>query len=737
MHKNNAIVSIITLFLLISTLIVSLNSEKTRASGQDIYVDDDQRYPDEADGSLYNPFKTIQDAVDIAQNGDTIKILKGIYSGDITIDKSITIKTESVVDVFINSTRKDAYLIDVLADSVSLEGLYITDATTTSHRKAVIHISSQASDVKIIDSHIDYSKNGYGILIENAHGAVIRNNTVNNTRGIYIGDSNLITLDYNKIMNCSKDSAVRISNSIGNQVVNNYIDNSTNGIYTSQCTDSLIDNNVIGFNFINGIYIFSGNGNEITNNIIKSNFNYGIDLGGNYNTVQANKIIKNTMGISIGGSDCIIKENEILYSLHTGIYTRPGSKNNIIYDNYFKYNVNMNAKEEGNNKWDDGYIGNWWDDFYGPNPNNMNNTVVYDYLNVPDIYKYEKNGVCDNYPLGIYQKQPTISNPSPANEESGVDRSPVLSVKVTDPEPPLYKEEMDIYFYYILNNTYNLIGVNSDIESGGIASMPFSSIIKGKHATYSYKGLGYDYIGVWYVEVEDSFSRTKSPIWVFSTINTPLDNKKPVLDITVSNKYLADDKFYAQINDTIQFDASSSYDPDGEIIFYKWTFPPDTSIINEISPTHSFKNEGKYVVNLVVIDNDGSSNSLNTTVIIQSKSNRPPVAVLNGNFVGSIGKPITFDGSGSYDPDSGDTIVTNWDFGDGDNGSGMVLNHIYEESGNYTITLTVTDMEGESDSSVTYALIKVEKKEESPAFEIVLIFISMLFILIFKKRTKK
>ncbi|KYK23392.1 hypothetical protein AYK24_01250 [Thermoplasmatales archaeon SG8-52-4] len=736
MHKIKVLAAIISFLLLVNLGIIFFQSEIVIAQGKDIYVDDDQLYPDEADGSLYNPFKNIQDAVEAAQDGDTIKVLAGKYQGDIIIDKAITITTESIEDVLINSSKKNAYLIDIVADSVSLEKFFLEDTTPTSHRKAVIHISSVADGVKVIDSVIDYSRNGYGILIDNSHGAVIKNTTVNNSRGIYIGNSNLITLDSNKIWNCSNDPAIRITNSIGNQIINNYIDNSTFGIYASDCSDTLIDNNRIAFNKNSGVVIISGSGNQIFNNTIDNNPIYGIDLGGNDGIVYGNNIKKNSMGISIGGFDNSISNNNIINSLNTGVYARYGSKDNIIYNNIFRNNIDFNAEEDGKNDWDNGYLGNWWDDFYGPDPANINNTVIYNSINVPEIYKYKKGGIVDNYPKGKYHKQPTISNPNPYDGESGIDRNPILSVDVEDPDPLLYKERLDAHFYYILNSTFNPIGSNYNVESGSTTSVPFSSTIKGKNAIYSYKGLGYDYIGVWYVEVEDSYSRVTSPIWIFSTMNTPINNKKPIVDMSVTSKYVVGDEVHAKINDTINFDASGCYDPDGEIVFYKWAFPPDTSIINEISPSNSFKKEGTYKVNLVVIDNDGSSNSLNKTVIIRSSSNRPPVATIKDYYKGYAGKAINFNGSESYDPDVGDKLTYRWNFGDGVEGGIMSLNHVYKKKGNYTVTLTVTDSEGESDSSSTYALVKEKKSEGLPGFEALFVFIAILFIFAFKRKNK-
>ena len=75
MQKTKVVVHIITCFLLLNIFLICNHVNHSCASEQDIYVDDDQRYPGEADGSLYNPYYTIQDAIDAVEDGDTIKIL--------------------------------------------------------------------------------------------------------------------------------------------------------------------------------------------------------------------------------------------------------------------------------------------------------------------------------------------------------------------------------------------------------------------------------------------------------------------------------------------------------------------------------------------------------------------------------------------------------------------------------------------------------------------------------------
>jgi LysM repeat protein len=82
-----------------------------------------------------------------------------------------------------------------------------------------------------------------------------------------------------------------------------------------------------------------------------------------------------------------------------------------------------------------------------------------------------------------------------------------------------------------------------------------------------------------------------------------------------------------------------------------------------------------------------------TTPQADCANNTPPTADAGDPYTAMMGKGqafVTFDGSGSSDPDG--TITTfEWDFGDGETDSGQSVTHGYSSTGTFEATLTVTD----------------------------------------------
>ncbi|MGD8587508.1 MAG: PKD domain-containing protein [Chromatiales bacterium] len=154
----------------------------------------------------------------------------------------------------------------------------------------------------------------------------------------------------------------------------------------------------------------------------------------------------------------------------------------------------------------------------------------------------------------------------------------------------------------------------------------------------------------------------------------------------------------------VMFDGTGSTDPDGTIVSYDWDFGDGGTGIGA-SPQHAYAAAGTYTVALTVTDNLGDTGTGTTTAEIVV-GNLPPTADPNGPYSGTVGVPVTFDGSGSSDPD-GSIVAYEWDFGDGNTGTGVSPTHTYTADGTYTVSLTVTDDAGDSDSASTTATIGI------------------------------
>ena len=86
--------------------------------------------------------------------------------------------------------------------------------------------------------------------------------------------------------------------------------------------------------------------------------------------------------------------------------------------------------------------------------------------------------------------------------------------------------------------------------------------------------------------------------------------------------------------------------------------------------------------------------------------NQPPTAVAEASPTDTTaGTEVTFDASRSSDPDDdAGSLTYDWEFGDGDSGSGETVSHAYESAGEYTAELSVSDGESSETDEVTVSI---------------------------------
>lgn len=74
-----------------------------------------------------------------------------------------------------------------------------------------------------------------------------------------------------------------------------------------------------------------------------------------------------------------------------------------------------------------------------------------------------------------------------------------------------------------------------------------------------------------------------------------------------------------QAGEAVTFDASASFDPDGEIVKYEWDFDGDGLTDAEgVTATWTFNEAGDYPVTLTVTDNDGYTSTATKTITVRS-----------------------------------------------------------------------------------------------------------------------
>jgi len=228
---------------------------------------------------------------------------------------------------------------------------------------------------------------------------------------------------------------------------------------------------------------------------------------------------------------------------------------------------------------------------------------------------------------------------------------------------------------------------------------------------------------------EPTTTATRSPVKILKTNFIPIANASGI--------------YSANIEEDIEFDGSGSFDLDGTIVHFGWSFG-DGSVDFGEKVTHSYKNGGTYLVTLTVIDDKGATDT-DTTKTIINVPNRPPTAsVIKGPENGSKDTKLSYVfGSSDLDNDDISYII---DWGDGTSliNEGLPSGHLFSilhswpEAGEYKIQVTASD-----NQTLSQAEMKVVIEENIVADNIVviglgiLVIIALLVVLMHSKKGKK
>jgi len=153
-------------------------------------------------------------------------------------------------------------------------------------------------------------------------------------------------------------------------------------------------------------------------------------------------------------------------------------------------------------------------------------------------------------------------------------------------------------------------------------------------------------------------------------------------------------------NETILFDASDSYDPDGYITLYEWDWNNDGVFDeNHTNPTatYSWPDYGFYNITLRVKDNNSLTRTKTKTVRV---GNQPPEApTIDGPTRGKAGVELCWTFNTTDQENDSIFIYVDWGDGTFEDWFGPYLSpiklcHTYEEKKTYTIRAKVKDIYG-------------------------------------------
>jgi hypothetical protein len=149
---------------------------------------------------------------------------------------------------------------------------------------------------------------------------------------------------------------------------------------------------------------------------------------------------------------------------------------------------------------------------------------------------------------------------------------------------------------------------------------------------------------------------------------------------------------------TMTLSGLNSFDKDGRVISYTWNFGSN-NLSYGATVTYVYTIAGSYPVILTVMDNNGATNS--TTAFIQVYP--LPVAIIYAPPTAMISQTVWFSGTQSYSP-NGFLKAWQWNLGNGVITNGAVISYTYVLTGQYFVTLRVTDTLNLS-NQVTWPLV--------------------------------
>lgn len=281
------------------------------------------------------PFDTIQDAVDAAPGGFTVRVCSGTYNEEVTIraKNAISLVADSAVLLDGEGVR-NVGIYALGSPGVHIQGFEVRD-----HNQFGIRV--EASPGAVVRDNAVYNNGEDGIHVQRSAGVEVVGNTVAGhvawVGGIRVAFSTFAVVRDNTAH--TNSFAIIVEFSDGALVQNNIAENHRRTIYVYRSINVVVEGNVIsdGIADSKGIYIQNAEAVRVSNNRVSAHYR-GIDVTDSpLAIVQDNAVPANFFGISLSNSqDSVISTNTATGSIWDGIFVSYSTaliQNNTASDN--------------------------------------------------------------------------------------------------------------------------------------------------------------------------------------------------------------------------------------------------------------------------------------------------------------------------------------------------------------------------------------------------------------------
>jgi len=334
------------------------------------------------------PVNTLNKAIAIAKDGDTVMLANGIYTeGNVLIAKQLTLQG---------------------SDNTILDGQNKTELLTISGKGIIVR--------NIIFRNAGYSAlNDFAaIKIINASGVLIENNTILNAYfAIHVSNTLQCTIRNNRIQGHPKSeqltgNGIHLWKCSRATIENNYVQGHRDGIYFEFVTGSIIRGNLSERNIRYGLHFMFSHSDHYINNIFRNN-GAGVAVMYSKKVRMEQNHFERNWGPSAYGillkeiTDSYIGNNH--FNRNTvGIYMEGSSRIGITQNEFTGngYAVKVQASCDDNNFYSNNFQGNTFD--IATNGTMVLNRFNDNYWDKYDGYDINKDGIGDvpYHPVSMY-----------------------------------------------------------------------------------------------------------------------------------------------------------------------------------------------------------------------------------------------------------------------------------------------------------------------------------------------